>query len=236
MRFSHAPEVWAEFPTLVCAALFCGGLSGLRADGLALDTYQRRASERLAEGSEGQFREIRAWRAAFSKMGMKPTQYRCASEALLRRFRKEAGLPRLHPLVDFCNAVSLAYATPIAVFDLDRIVGDLQVRPARGDERYTTFSGEDELPSPGEIIFADADGRAHARRWTNRQSGHSAVRSGTDRALIVAEALHEDAVSDIAALLDDLRSGLLGSGSSPVDAAMLEGPSQAFVVDPESAR
>jgi DNA/RNA-binding domain of Phe-tRNA-synthetase-like protein len=39
---------------------------------------------------------------------MKPTQYRCASEALLRRFRKEGALPRIHPLRDLCNAVSLA--------------------------------------------------------------------------------------------------------------------------------
>ena len=50
-------------------------------------------------------------------MGLKPTQYRCASESLLRRFRKEGSLPRLHPLVDLCNAVSMAYAIPVAVLD-----------------------------------------------------------------------------------------------------------------------
>jgi len=38
-------------------------------------------------------------------MGMKPTQYRCASEALLRRYRRDRVLPRVHPLVDLCNAV-----------------------------------------------------------------------------------------------------------------------------------
>jgi DNA/RNA-binding domain of Phe-tRNA-synthetase-like protein len=37
-------------------------------------------------------------------MGLKPTQYRCAPEALLRRLRKEGTLPPLHPLVDLCNA------------------------------------------------------------------------------------------------------------------------------------
>ncbi|HEY3906880.1 MAG TPA: hypothetical protein VGM14_23450 [Streptosporangiaceae bacterium] len=32
--------------------------------------------------------------------GLKPTQYRCASESLLRRFRKEGSLPNLHPAAE----------------------------------------------------------------------------------------------------------------------------------------
>jgi hypothetical protein len=56
-------------------------------------------------------------------MGLKPTQYRCASEASVRRFRNDGSLPLIHPLVDVCNAVSLAYAISIAVFDLDQVNG-----------------------------------------------------------------------------------------------------------------
>ncbi len=59
------------------------------------------------------------------------------------------------------------------VFDIEKVEGGLIVRPARGDERYDTFSGTIETPEPGEIIFADDAGRAHARRWTNRQSAIS---------------------------------------------------------------
>ncbi|MGE5287344.1 MAG: phenylalanine--tRNA ligase beta subunit-related protein [Micromonosporaceae bacterium] len=54
-------------------------------------------------------------------------QYRCASESLLRRFRKEGALPQLHPLVDVCNAVSLAFAIPVAVFDVSKITGHLSI-------------------------------------------------------------------------------------------------------------
>jgi DNA/RNA-binding domain of Phe-tRNA-synthetase-like protein len=133
-------------------------------------------------------------------MGLKPTQYRCASEALLRRFAKEGALPRIHPLVDLCNAVSLAYAVPVAAIDLGRVTGDLEVRYADGDEVYETFSGETEHPAPGEVSFVDSAGRAHARRWTNRQSGWSAVRDSTVDVLLVAEALHPSAAADIADL------------------------------------
>src|SRR5207237_5536508 len=57
------------------------------------------ARERLsAAGTESELPEIQAWRRTFSALGLKPTQYRCASESLLRRFRKEGSLPAIHPL------------------------------------------------------------------------------------------------------------------------------------------
>jgi DNA/RNA-binding domain of Phe-tRNA-synthetase-like protein len=51
------------------------------------------------------------------------------------------------------------------------------------------------------VIFADADGHAHARRWTFRQSRRSTVGPATRRALIVSEGLHPSANADVAALL-----------------------------------
>lgn len=207
ISFSHAPAVRAAFPILVCGVVRVTNLSAA-ADaypvaGLHLD----RARERLMHASEGDFPEVQAWRRAFSAMGLKPTQYRSASEALLRRLRKEGSLPVLHPLVDLCNAVSAAFAIPVAVFDASRIEGGLVVRPARGDERYDSFGGAIETPEAGEIIFADDGNRAHSRRWTNRQSAASAIGAST-QALIVAEALHDDASADIASLMATLRKSI----------------------------
>lgn len=125
----------------------------------------------VAVAAESELPEIQAWRRAFAQLGLKPTQYRCASESLLRRFRKEGRLPALHPLVDLCNAVSLAFAVPVAVLDVAQITGPLKVRYATGTETYLTFASETEHPAEGEVIFADQAGHAHARRWTNRQSG-----------------------------------------------------------------
>ena len=95
-----------------------------------------------------------------------------------------------------------------AVFDVARIAEPLTVRLAQGDEAYETFAGETEHPEPGEVVFADASGRAHARRWTHRQSGWSAVRAKTARALIVAEALHDTAEGDVAGLMSMLGEAL----------------------------
>jgi DNA/RNA-binding domain of Phe-tRNA-synthetase-like protein len=218
MHFQHSSEIWRDFPELVPGVLLAGGLAPDVPAGAGIARFTELARSRLAEAPESELPEIQAWRRAFARMGLKPTQYRCAAESLLRRFRKEGALPQLHPLVDLCNAVSLAFAIPVAVFDVSKITGDLEVRYAAGGENYLTFSGEVEHPGAHEVIFCDAAGQAHARRWSNRQSGLSAVRRPTTAALIVAEAMHGSAASDVrelgAALAGELDA--LGCGTPPV--------------------
>jgi DNA/RNA-binding domain of Phe-tRNA-synthetase-like protein len=165
-------------------------------------------------------------------MGLKPTQYRCAAESLLRRLRTQGTLPQLHPLVDLCNAVSVAFAVPVAAFDISKITGDLEVRRAVGDEQYLTFSGEVEHPAAGEVIFADQAGQAHARRWTNRQSGLSAVQDATTAALIVAEAMHDSASSDVCELTAALADQLDAAWSVKPAVTVLSQSSPAVIFGP----
>lgn len=201
MQFSYSPSIPRDFPELASQTLLLRGLSPDMAAHAVIAPFMAQARQNLDRATESELPSIQAWRRGFARMGLKPTQYRCAAEALLRRLRKEGDLPGLHPLVDLCNAASVAFAIPVAVFDLDRISGSLQVRHATGHEIYETFSGEIEHPEPGEIIFADTAGRAHARRWCNRQSGHSAVGESTVNALIVAEALHATGEADTRQLM-----------------------------------
>src|SRR3954468_18702572 len=148
MHFSHADEIWRDFPELAAGALYAEGINRDAAVADRVAAFSATAQARLGSGSESDLPEIQAWRRAFGKMGLKPTQYRSASEALLRRFRKEGSLPAIHPLIDLCNAASLAFAVPIAVFDLAKVDGSLEVRYATGNERYLTFSCEVEHPEP----------------------------------------------------------------------------------------
>jgi len=210
MHFEHSGEIWRDFPQLVPGVLFAEGITAQVSAEPRAATFIAAARSRLATAAEGELPEIQAWRRAFSTMGLKPTQYRCASESLLRRLRKEGNLPLLHPLVDVCNAVSAAFAIPVAVFDVSKITSQLEVRYAAGDEDYLTFSGEVEHPAAHEVIFADQARCVHARRWTNRQSGLSAVQKPTAAVLIVAEAMHDSAASDVpkltAAVADELHA------------------------------
>jgi DNA/RNA-binding domain of Phe-tRNA-synthetase-like protein len=229
MQFQHSADIWRDFPRLVPGALYLEGITSTAEVGVRADRFAAIAKARLQTvAAESELPEIRAWRRAFAQMGLKPTQYRCASESLLRRFRKEGSLPSLHPLVDLCNAVSLAFAVPVAVFDVAAVTGPLEVRYATGDEEYLTFDGQIEHPAAGEVVFADQAGQAHARRWTNRQSGRSAVRDSTARALIVAEALHDEAPADMPELVAVLAAELLAAWSVAPQTAVLTASSPRF--------
>jgi DNA/RNA-binding domain of Phe-tRNA-synthetase-like protein len=106
--------------------------------------------------------------------------------------------------VDLCNAVSLAYALPVAVFDQEKVEEFIEVRPATGTEQYLSFQEEIERPEAEEIIFADAAGHAHARRWTFRQSRRSVVQPSTEKVIVVSEGVHEGAGEDVSSLLEEL--------------------------------
>ena len=209
MQFSHHPDIWTRFPELAAATLYAEGIHRNVSVDAQVARFNAIARSRLdAAGSESELPEIKAWRAVFSRMGLKPTQYRCASESLLRRFRKEGALPPLHPLVDLCNAASLAFAIPVAALDVAKVAWPLQVRLASGMENYLSFSNEIEQPEPDEVTFVDAQNQSHARRWTHRQSGLSAVRDETASVMIVMEALHTGAAADVQALAAALAAAM----------------------------
>jgi DNA/RNA-binding domain of Phe-tRNA-synthetase-like protein len=207
LDFGYFPDIRDDFPELVSGAILIEGLGGPGEAAPLVEKHTQAALRRIGASSESDLLEIQAWRRTFSRMGLKPTQYRCASEALLRRLRKEGALPSLNPVVDFCNAISMAYAIPIAAFDPIKISGALRVRRSEGNETYAAFSGATETPDAGEVIFADDARQAHARRWANRQSAASAIGPGTTSALIVAEAFHAGADADISRLLSDVEVG-----------------------------
>ena len=92
MHFQHAAAIWRDFPALVPGVLYAENITADVPDAntstrTSTSRYEKIAAERLASGPESELPEIQAWRRAFAAMGLKPTQYRCAAESLLRRFR-----------------------------------------------------------------------------------------------------------------------------------------------------
>ncbi|HEY7851140.1 MAG TPA: phenylalanine--tRNA ligase beta subunit-related protein, partial [Ktedonobacterales bacterium] len=153
-----------------------------------------------------QLPSLTAWRSAFRRFGVDPTQCRCAAEALLRRLTKKGDIPSINTLVDLGNLVSIRYALPVAVFDRRALTGPLTVRFAAGDERYTPLGQSDvtEHPTAGEVVFADDAGLVFAERWCWRQSDQSAARADTTDVVITVEAQHENARGAIEAALANL--------------------------------
>ena len=182
--FAYADAVTERFPTIRAGVVHASGLANGPSPAAALlDDYraeQRAARARLKATAIADLPSIAAWRRAFSRFGVKPTQHRNAAEALLRRLAKHGDIPSVNTLVDIGNLVSIRHAMPVAAFDLAGIDGSITVRFATGDERFTDLGSSDGVfPDPGEVIFVDDDDVVSARRWCWRQSAQSATGQAT---------------------------------------------------------
>ena len=206
--FRYDRQILADFPAIRAGVLVAEGVVNGPAAAPLTDRFvgqQSATKRRLEETPIAELPSIVAWRRAFSRFGAKPTQYRNAAEALLRRLAKQGEIPSISTLVDIGNLVSIRHALPVAVFDLDGIDGGITVRHADGTEPFADLgSSETTDPEPGEVVFVDDQARVHARRWCWRQSADSATGPNTRRALVVVEGLHETARDDVAAALADL--------------------------------
>jgi DNA/RNA-binding domain of Phe-tRNA-synthetase-like protein len=133
---------------------------------------------------------IASWREAYRGFGAKPQRTRNSAEALIRR--AGSGLPRVNPLTDIYNALSVQHQIPIGGEDLDKYVGAPRLIRATGDEPFeTTASGEPvtEFPSAGEVVWCD-DAGVTCRRWNWRQTPRTALTQDTTTALFILDALN----------------------------------------------
>jgi DNA/RNA-binding domain of Phe-tRNA-synthetase-like protein len=211
--FAYDPAITERFPAIRAGVVTASGLANGRSPDKLVDQYraeQDDALARLAATPISETPSVRAWRRAFSAFGVKPTQYRSAVEALLRRLDKSGDIPSINTLVDIGNLISIRYALPVAVLDRSSLTGSVTVRFATGTERFTDLgSGEEQHPEPGEVIFVDDADHVAARRWCWRQSAPSATGAVTTAALFTIEALHDGAADEVGSAIDDLVS-LLG--------------------------
>jgi DNA/RNA-binding domain of Phe-tRNA-synthetase-like protein len=208
--FAYADAVAERYPTIRAGVVHATGLAnGFSPPELLADyrAAQQAAAERLRATPIAELPSIAAWRRAFARFGAKPTQYRCAAEALLRRLAKHGDVPSINTLVDIGNLVSIRHAMPVAVFDLANVDGAITVRFATGEERFTDLgSSAGVSPDPGEVIFVDRGNVVSARRWCWRQSAQSATSATTVEALMVVEGHHDTAGRDVEAARADLTS------------------------------
>lgn len=206
--FRYSRDIIDRFPTTRGGVIHATGFTNTSTPPellAAFEAEQQLVGQRLGDTPPSEIASLVAWRRTFTAFGVKPTQYRNAAEALLRRLSKQGNVPSINPLVDVANLVSLRYQLPVAVFDQHSTAGTTTVRFASGDERFTDL-GSDSIshPEPGEVVFVDDDDVVSARRWCWRQSAQSAARSSTINALITVEGQHPDAMSDVTRATNDL--------------------------------
>lgn len=165
----------------------------------------------LTEAPVEDLPHIASWRDAYRAFGAKPQRTRNSLEALTRRADPAgSGLPRVNPLTDIYNAISVIHQVPLGGEDLSAYDGSPRLIRATGVEAFdTTANGEVvvEHPDPGEVVWAD-DAGVTCRRWNWRQGRRTQLTPATTSALFILDALAPMTNEQLAAAGDELAAHL----------------------------
>ena len=80
--------------------------------------------------------KIKHTRDGYKLLGKDPSHTRPACEALLRRIIKNGNIYRLGDAIDIGNYISIKLMKSVCMVDLDKIVGDINIRIGKVNDIY----------------------------------------------------------------------------------------------------
>lgn len=195
MRVEIASEVFSSFPGYARHVLVAEGVNNLthqpELEGMLLAAQTAlRADDSLADIKAHP--RIASWRSAFEKFGVNPNQCPPSVANLVKRVRGGKDLPYINSLVCIFNIVSMKYILPAGGDDLGKVVGNIRLGPATGEEIYVPLGSPDaeERPKPGEIILYDTGNNdIFCRAWCWKNGDRSRIEESTKRVAINVDAM-----------------------------------------------
>jgi DNA/RNA-binding domain of Phe-tRNA-synthetase-like protein len=194
MLFSIQKELFDLLPDLIVGVVVAQGvnnsLSSKEIEGLLQESIERLRKNFPAEKPQEHPR-IKPWRNAFAKLGISGSKFPSSIESMARRIIKGDPLPRINPLVDLYNSISLRYLVPMGGHDLDTLKGNIYLRFAEGWEPFTPLGGGERIIVPkGELVYRD-DEAVLTRNWVWRQCDKDKVTEKTRNIFIPIDLLGE---------------------------------------------
>lgn len=233
MKLAIAPQVWQRFPGIRFTVVTADGIDNASTPHPGVEAELAAAEEELRSGWKHETPQahprLAAWRGAFRALDVSRKEHASSVEALVRRVLGGQPLPRISPLVDLYNAVSLRYRIPAGGYDLGQVRGDLRLAFTTGGEAFHALGAEAPVTvGPGELAYLD-DAGVLTRHFVWRQAERAKIDASTRRVFLVAEVLGEvepgvarGAEADLVAGLEkhfgvSARSDVLRSGETAWD-------------------
>ncbi len=117
---------------------------------------------------------------------------------------KGVDLRPINKIVDIYNYISIKHMVPAGGDDAAKVDGDVVLRFARGDERFTALNSvETETVKDGEVVYAD-EKEVLCRRWNWRECDKTKMTDETRDVVLVVEGLPPVTREELNAALDDL--------------------------------
>jgi len=113
-----------------------------------LDDYTRALPEPVESVLQG-FRDLH------TKVGRSNRKYVASPENLWKLVERRGSLPRINPLVDIYNAISLRSCLALGAHDLERVTGNIVLRLTTGSEGFHPLGAQPKPVAPGEYCYVD---------------------------------------------------------------------------------
>ena len=207
MRFSIQRELFDLLPDLTIGMVVAKGVDNTRLseeiDHLLTQVTEEMKKSFAAEKAQDH-RRIKPWRNAFSTLGISGSKFPSSIESMVRRILKGDPFPRINPLVDLYNSVSLKYLVPMGGHNLDTLEGDIHLRFAEGWEPFIPMGGGESVVVPkGELVYRD-DREVLTRNWVWRQCEKDKVDGKIKNIFIPIDVLGEVGRGCAVEIIEDL--------------------------------
>ena len=225
MRFVVSPKIFELYPGLKLPVVVAQGLeptaNSIRVEKLWREAWEEAGLLASTYANAQSHPRVAAWREAMAATGVSGRKYPSSVESLLRRAFKGGEPPRINPLVDFYNSISLRYVVPAGGFDLALLGDALELRLTREADTFRPLdSASAERVEPKEVAYASGN-EILTRHFVWKQSHTGLLSESTRSVFLVSEVLGEveESADGLAqAVLEDLCEGLRRHfGAEPVN-------------------
>jgi DNA/RNA-binding domain of Phe-tRNA-synthetase-like protein len=194
MFFSIQKELFDILPDLTIGMVVAKGVDNTRPS-QEIDDLLAQAVEEVKKNFIGdkaqEHPRIKPWRTAFTKLGISGSKFPSSIESMARRILKGDPFPKINPLVDLYNSVSLRFLVPMGGHDLDTLEGNIHLRFTEGWEPFTPMGGVETVTVPkGELVYRD-DQEVLTRNWVWRQCEKDKATEKTKNVFIPIDVLGE---------------------------------------------
>lgn len=203
--FKISLQVINKFPELKIGLAVFKGIKPLERNhdlDVLLDDIGNKLNRQFSGINLGNLERIQNYRRIYRGFGVSPQSRMPSAEALLRRFVRGQGLPRINTVVDAYNMTSAELQIPMATYDLDKVSLPIELRFSEAMETFIPI-GEEHPHNleKGELIYADQS-RILCRDFNYRDGEYTKTTKNTANAILFVDGAVSTSVDEINHAID----------------------------------
>lgn len=137
--------------------------------------------------------DLKVWREIYEKdFGVKAKTFRSSIEALLKRVLTGKEIWNINSIVDLYNCCSVLSLLPMGGYDLDKIMGDIQVRYGQENERFLGLGTKEETEvKSNHVVYSDQQ-RIFCWLWNHKDAHETCIDENSKRVIFFIDSFDSE--------------------------------------------